>query len=307
MSINSKIETLYKIIFEKNTRVIFMSTHGLHNFITDEEFVKTRYESAFGKKLNLENPVTYTEKLQWLKLYDHCAEYSTMVDKISVKKYVANKIGDEYIVPLLGVWDKADDIDFEGLPSQFVLKSSHDSGGYIVCKNKESINKGELRKKVNALLKRNYYYGTREWPYKNVPPRVFAEEYLEDSESRELRDYKFFTFGGEPKVLYITSGRGKGDTTADFFDMEGNHLDLKIDHEMAEVEPKLPKNFELMKSLARKLSEGTPQLRVDFYEVNGRVYFGELTFFHCGGLVPLKPEKWDKQFGEWVDLPEKLI
>lgn len=305
MSFRSKWNNFKRIFLDENYRVISLSAHGLAKMISDETFVKTRYKSEFGRSLNIDNPIKYTEKLQWLKLYDHQPKYSIMVDKVKVKKYVSDKIGDEYVVPLLGVWENAKDITYEKLPAQFVLKTSHDSGGYVICKNKADINKEFIEEKINRLLKINYYNGTREWPYKYVEPKVIAEPYLEDKKYGELRDYKFFTFGGEPKVLYIACGRGKEEPTADFFDMDGNHLDLRIDHEMADKTPELPENFELMKELSRKLSEGTPQLRVDFYEVNGKVYFGELTFFHCSGLVSFKPEIWDDVFGEWVTLPNK--
>jgi hypothetical protein len=187
-----------------------------------------------------------------------------------------------------------------------VLKNTHDSGGLVICKDKTKLDIPAARQKLGKFLKRNYYDQNREWPYKNVKPRIIAEEYMEDTRQGELRDYKFFTFGGEPKVLYIAQGRGRGeDTVADFFDMDFNHLPFTIDHEMAPVPPEKPENFELMKKLAAALSAGTPQLRVDFYEVDGKVYFGEMTFFHCSGMAPFHPESWDKTFGDWVRLPEK--
>ena len=266
------------------------------------------YKIKTGKELNLENPVLYNEKLQWLKLYDHRPEYTTMVDKYSVKQFVAERIGNKYVVQLLGVWESVEDIDFDSLPDKFVLKTTHDSGAVIICKNKKVFDINSAKKRLKYFLKRNYYDCNREWPYKNVKPRIIAEAYMEDSIYGELRDYKFFTFGGVPKVLYIAQGRGtSGETVADFFDMDFNHLDLKIDHEMAVIPPEKPKCFEEMKRLATILSEGTPQLRVDFYEVDGKVYFGEMTFFHCSGFEKFHPEEWDKIFGDWVKLPVKTV
>ena len=164
----------------------------------------------------------------------------------------------------------------------------------------------KTKRKLQKLLNRDYFSQNREWPYKNVTPRIIAEQYVEDLKLGELRDYKFFTFGGEPKVFYITQGRGKREeTVADFFDMEFNHLPFTIDHNMAAILPDKPENFELMKELAAMLSQGTPQLRVDFYEVNGRVYFGEMTFFHCSGMTLVKPEEWNRKLGEWIILPPR--
>jgi hypothetical protein len=266
------------------------------------------YRFKMNKELNLDDPKTYTEKLQWLKLYDHRPEYTRMVDKYEVKQYVADKIGQAYVIPLLGVWERVEDIDFDGLPRQFVLKTTHDSGGIVVCKDKDQLDIPAAKKKLRHFLKRNYYDHNREWPYKNVKHRIIAEAYMEDSRQGELRDYKFFTFGGEPRVLYIAQGRGKGEpTVADFFDMEFNHLPFTIDHDMAAVPPEKPENFELMKKLAAVLSDGTPQLRVDFYEVDGKIYFGEMTFFHCSGMAPFHPEQWDRTFGDWVKLPPKRV
>lgn len=306
MGVISKISTLSKIVFNKDFRFCYFADKGKKGSVPAEEFLKIRYRSEFGKKLNLECPETYTEKLQWLKLYDHRPEYTLMVDKFAVKQYVAERIGEEYVIPLLGVWERIEDIDFASLPEKFVLKTTHDSGGLVICKDKKELDIQRAIKKLTYFLNRRYYDYNREWPYKNVKPRIIAEQYMEDSTYGELRDYKFFTFGGVPKVLYIAQGRGKGEpTVADFFDMDFNHLPFTIDHDTAEVPPEKPQNFELMKKLAAKLSEGTPQLRVDFYEVDGRVYFGEMTFFHCSGLAPFHPKEWDRIFGDWVTLPPK--
>lgn len=308
MSVNSKLRKIGSLLHDEHYRLNFLDTHGFSRWVNGEQLLSHKYCAAFGRKPNFSNPKTYTEKLQWLKLYDHRPEYTTMVDKLAVKEYVAQKIGPEYVIPLLGVWEHVEDIDFDSLPESFVLKVTHDSGGLVICRDRAKLDVVAVREKLRPLLERNYYYGTREWPYKDVPPRIIAEAYMEDSRQGELRDYKFFTFGGEPKILYIAQGRGSGKSTvADFFDMEFNHLPFTIDHDMAPVPPEKPSCFDEMKRLAAVLSQGTPQLRVDFYEVDGKVYFGEMTFFHCSGLAPFHPEHWDKIFGDWVQLPIKSI
>lgn len=308
MSVGSKIRGVCKLITNSGYRFAFLAGRGWKGDVPGEEFLKRVYRFNMNRELNLDDPVTYTEKLQWLKLYDHRPEYSVMVDKYAAKEFVAEHIGAGHVIPLLGVWDSVEDIDFDNLPQRFVLKTTHDSGGIVICKDKAKLNITAAKKKLNRFMKREYYRCNREWPYKNVPHRVIAEPYMEDSRCGELRDYKFFTFGGEPKVLYIAQGRGSGEeTVADFFDMDFRHLPFTIDHHMAPVPPEKPENFELMKAFAAKLSEGTPQLRVDFYEVDGKVYFGEMTFFHCSGMAPFHPEAWDRTFGDWVTLPPKRV
>ena len=300
----TKLKKILKFIFDKDYRFLFLSARGKLAHLPTDKFLKRKYEIRMGKKLNLESPVYYTEKLQWLKLYDHRPEYTIMVDKYEAKNYVAQRIGEQYVIPSLGVWENVDEINFSVLPDRFVMKTTHDSGGLIICKDKKNLDINKTKKKLDYYLKRSYYDCNREWPYKNVKPRIIAEKYMEDCKYKELRDYKFFTFGGVPKVLYIAQGRGTNDdTVADFFDMKFNHLPFTIDHEMAEIPPEKPKCFDEMKRLAAILSEGTPQLRVDFYEVDGKVYFGEMTFFHCSGMEEFHPIEWNKIFGEWVVLP----
>lgn len=306
MGLFLKIKSITKFATDSDFRFYWMANKGLKSKVPADEFLKREYRFFMGEELDLDNPKKYTMKLQWLKLYDHRPEYTTMVDKYTVKQYVAERIGEEYVIPLLGVWERVEDIDFDSLPDRFVLKTTHDSGGLVICKDKSTLDINAAKKKLKYFLKRKYYDYNREWPYKNVKPRIIAEAYMEDSSYKELRDYKFFTFGGVPKVLYIAQGRGKGEpTVADFFDMDFNHLPFTIDHDMAEVPPQKPECFEEMKRLAAILSEGTPQLRVDFYEVDGKVYFGEMTFFHCSGMAPFHPEEWDRTFGDWVVLPPK--
>lgn len=279
-------------------------TKSFSYLIPDRLYLMLKYRKRYGKFPNLDKPITFTEKLQWIKLHDRRPLYTTLVDKYAVKRYVAEKLGEEHVIPLIGVWDNVDEIDFGALPNQFVMKCTHDSGGLVICKDKDTFDVDKAKKKISSILKKNFYWVSREWPYKNVKPRVIIEKYMEDSATGELRDYKFFTFNGIPKVMYIASGRGSGETFGDFFDMDFNHLDMEIDHRIAPVMPPKPKNFEAMKQAAQKLAAGIPQVRVDFYEINGEFYFGEMTFFHCGGFERFHPENLDQTWGEWIDLPQ---
>lgn len=277
---------------------------GILKWISDEKYVKRMYKKKLNKDLNLDNPVTFNEKLQWLKLYNRKPEQTKMVDKCDVKEYVSNVIGKEYIIPTLGVWDKFSDIDFDKLPDKFVLKCTHDSGGLLICKDKSKLNLKKEKLRFDLIMKRNYYYRCREWPYKNVKPRIIAEPYLEDKEYGELRDYKFFVFSGKVKSMFIASNRqGDGDTYFDFFDENFNHLEVTNGHPNAPQMPEKPKNFEKMIELAERIGKDEPQIRIDFYEVDGKVYFGEITFFHWSGMVAFDPEEWDKTFGEYIKLP----
>lgn len=296
----------FKFFEDKKYRFYVMQSLGIFNSMSDEEYLRKAYRVKMDRSLNLEVPKAYSEKLQWLKLYDRRPEYIKMVDKYEVKEYVAGIIGDEYVIPLLGVWDDAEKIDFDTLPNQFVLKCTHNSGGIIVCKDKKTFNCDITSKKLCKQLKKNYYLRGREWPYKHVQPRIIAEYYMEDEATHELRDYKFFTFNGKAKAMFIATGRmGAGEPRFDFFDMDFNHLPFTNGHPNADVLPEKPHNFELMKELSEQLSEGIPHLRVDFYEVNGKVYFGEFTFYHYSGMRPFKPSDWDEKLGDWLELPEK--
>lgn len=278
--------------------------------ITDEAFIKIWYRFKTGEKLDLANPVTYNEKLQWLKLYDHNPIYTTMVDKYLVKDYVKEIVGEKYVIPLLGVWDSPNDIDFDTLPQQFVLKVTHGGGnsGVVVCKDKNKLDRMATLKKLNRCMKTDGSIGNKEWPYKNVVHRVIAEEYMEDNTYHELRDYKFFCFGGVPKIMFIASGRGSlPEPYFDFFDMEFNHLNIKSAHPVSPIDklPSKPISWEEMKMVAAKLSTGLPHVRIDLYEVNGKVYFGEYTFYHWGGCGSFEPKDWLDKLGSWLTLPSQ--
>lgn len=279
----------------------------LDHFIPDKLYLQLLYRRVFNRKLDLKNPQRFNEKLFWLKLYDRRPEYTMMVDKYAVKQYVADKIGEEYVIPTLGVWDRPEDIDWDKLPDQFVLKCTHDSGGLVICRNKADLDKESAKEVLRKCLRRNYYWAGREWPYKNVPPRIIAEKYMEDTSVGELPDYKFFCFDGVVKALFIGTERSTGDVKFDYFDAVFNHLDLIQEHPMSGKEFSIPENFDRMKELAARLSQGIPHVRVDLYNINGKIYFGEMTFYHHGGVIPFHPDKWDYEFGGWINLPEKRI
>ena len=257
-----------------------------------------------GRKINWDNPKTYNEKLQWLKVYDRKDIYTMMVDKYEAKKYVATIIGDEYIIPTLGVYENFDDIDFSKLPNKFVMKCTHDSGGLVICTNKKNFDYRKARKKIENSLKVNYYNCWREWPYKNVKPRIIIEKYLKSDNSTGLDDYKFFCFNGEVKLLFVATDRmnTKEETKFDFFDANYNHLPIRNGHPNSKSIPPKPKKFEEMKRIASLLSQGIPHLRVDLYESNGKIYFGELTFSHWAGMVPFDPKTYDELLGSWIDI-----
>jgi len=275
----------------------------------DRFYLRVLFRLKMGKRLNLMDPKSFSEKLQWLKLYNRRPQYTMMVDKVKVKEYVASTIGEEYIIPTLGIWNGPDDIDFDKLPSRFVLKCNHNSGmGMYICKDKSKMDIKEVKAGLRKGIKQNYYVANREWPYKNVERRVFAEQYMED-EYGELRDYKLFCFDGEVKALFIATDRSKGDhaTRFDFFDKDFRHLAFTNGHPNADVIPDKPKMFEKMKELAATLSKGIPHVRIDFYEVGDQVFFGEMTFFHWSGMMPFDPEEWDYKFGSWLKLDAEKI
>ncbi len=290
----------------KNPRILFASLlRDYGGWIPDRAYLQMLYYLKMGKRLNLKNPQTFSEKIQWLKLYNRRPEYTVMVDKLAVKEYVAKIIGAEHVIPTLGVWDKPEDIDFDSLPNQFVLKTTHGGGsnGVFVCKDKRFFDRVAAVEKLRKSMKLDIYRTYREWPYKNVNKRIFAEVYMEEKKYKELRDYKFFAFDGKVKVLFIATERGTGDVKFDFFDSDFNPLDLVQEHPMSNKHIEKPVCFDEMKLITEKLSVGMPHVRIDLYEVNGKVFFGEFTFSHHAGMVPFHPEKWDYVFGSWLKLP----
>ena len=277
----------------------------LFNFFSKEIYLKYLFKQRVGYPLNLDNPKTYNEKLQWLKLHDIHAEYTQMVDKVDAKEYVKNIVGEKYIIPTIAIWEDVDSIDWEGLPNQFVIKVTSDSGGIVVCKDKSQLNIELASQKLKKGWGRNYSERKLEYPYKNVKPRIIAEDYIED-ETGESRDFKIFCFDGEPKALFVATDRQKKgvDTKFDFFDLEWNHLPFTNGHPNSSKAIEKPLNFDEMIDVARKLSKGIPHVRVDLYNVNGKIYFGELTFFHWSGMTAFDPIEWDFKFGQWIKLPQ---
>lgn len=277
-------------------------------FIKDDAtFIKLKWKiSDMQYPLNLENPKTFSEKLQWLKLHDRKPIYTTMVDKVEAKKYVANIIGEEYIIPTIAVWNSADEIDWDVLPNQFVMKCSHDSGGIIICKDKSKLDKKKAVVTMRKGLKRRYFWQNREWPYKNVTPRIIVEQYMEDKETKELRDYKFFCFEGGVKFCQVISERAK-QMSIDFYDKNWNHQDFHEPYSYPFNKDGIekPTTYETMWNIAALLSKNHSFLRVDLYESNKKVYFGELTFFPTSGMGGFDPVEWDYKFGEWIKLPKR--
>lgn len=276
------------------------------SFLPDKMYLQLFYFATTRKFINFKNPKGFCEKIQWLKVNDRRLEYSQLVDKLAVRDHITEVLGEEYLFPLLGKWESFQDIDFDSLPEQFVIKCNHDSGSTKVIKNKslltaEEIN--EMKEFYSARLKQDFYYAGREYPYKGIKPYIIAEQLMTDETAPEksIEDYKFFCFNGEPKVMFIATDRAT-DCKFDFFDMNFNHLDLVNIHPNADKPIPKPEKFDEMKELAAKLSQGMRHVRIDLYELNGKIYFGEYTFFHGGGFQLCHPEKWERQLGDWIDI-----
>lgn len=276
------------LIYMKNPMRVFVKLGGwgFFNWMSDETYLKIAFRSLMGKKLNLKNPQTFNEKLQWLKLHDRKPIYTTMVDKYEAKKYVTGIIGEQYIIPTLGIWNKFEDIDFDKLPNQFVLKCTHDSGGLVICRDKSKFDVQAAKKKINRSLKRNYFWQGREWPYKDVKPRVIAEKYMEDNTLHELRDYKFFCFNGHADSVMVCIDRAKKDTKFYFFNQkwELQRLNIRGKQASANFTLEKPAGIDRMFKLAEVLAQNLAFARVDFYFCNGQIYFGEITFFPESGF-----------------------
>ena len=270
----------------------------------DEAYLRLRYYQVFHKRLNLKTPKTFNEKLQWLKLHDRNPEYTRMVDKFEAKKYVAERIGEEYIIPTLGVWDRFEDIDFDALPDQFVLKCTHDSGGVVICRDKSSFDVETAREKLTTSLKENYYWDYREWPYKNVKPRIIAEPYLEDTEEKELRDYKFFCFDGRVDNVMIGMDRGSGDPKFYFFNDRWELLRLNVRGINAPIDFTIskPERIAQMFQIASELSRGIPFARVDLYHCNRQIFFGEMTFYPQSGFDANLLQSTEEYLGKMIDI-----
>lgn len=301
------LSKLFKYITKSDYRFCINSGLGKYNDIFDEEYIKKKYIACFGKTISLENPQTFNEKLQYLKLYDRRPEYTVMVDKYLAREYISEKIGAEYLVPLIGVWDNPEKIDFDALPERFVLKCNHNSGlGMCICKDKKQLNIPKVKKELRKGLKQDYYFTGREWPYKDVPRKIIAEQFLQNDEGG-LTDYKVHCFNGEAKLILVCRDRFT-DTglTEDFFSEKWEHLNIRRpDHPNSKHQIPEPEELSQMIHLSEILSKEIPFLRVDFYIIDHKIYFSELTFFPSSGFAKFEPEEWDSTLGLWLTLPPK--
>lgn len=324
------MKKLLKYITDKDYRLLVNAGRGKYDKLPDKEYLEKIFKASMGYSLNLENPQTFNEKLQWLKLYDRKPEYTMMVDKYKVREYIKEKLGEEYLIPLLGVWDKAEDIDFDKLPNQFVLKCTHDSGGLCICRDKNTFDVKQCKDYLDNRLTHNYYKLWREWPYKNVVPKIIAEQYIDVTQNSPLKcgdiisveelqckqgllDYKFMCFSGRVQALFLDIGVVKGSSKhaenyyRNVYDREFNLLPVKETRENYPLKIKMPDNFNQMVEIAEKLSSGIPHVRIDLYNIKGRIFFGEFTFFHGSGLSNFFiPKEWDKIFGGWIELPTNV-
>jgi hypothetical protein len=265
------------------------------------------FRVKMGYRLDWKNPRTLNEKLQWLKFYNHNPQYTEMADKYGVREYVKKTIGEEYLIPLLGVWDKFDDIDFDKLPKEFVLKCTHDSGGLVICRNKDQLDKDAAREKIAKSLARNYYYRWREWPYKDIRPRIIAEQFMEDNLLGGLPDYKFFCFDGYVDCVMVCVDRHLHDVKFYFFDRDWKFLKPNIETQDLPDDFTIPKpeGIDEMFDIAARLSKGIPFSRIDLYSVSGKIYFGEITFFPDSGYDTTFLKDADLAWGERIVLPPK--
>ncbi len=298
MSINKTVRDLFFFIAVK--------IH-LRRLLGDKNYLKLLYYLKFCKPLNLYNPTSFTEKIQWLKLNDHNDQYTKLVDKITAKEYAVEKIGPQYVIPTLGSWDSIDTIDISDLPDRFVLKTNHGGGGcgIAICKDKQSFDWKKAKKKLTKSLRSNVYDGLVEWPYKNIKPRVFAEQYMTDSHQEgDLTDYKFFCFNGRPVYCQVIKNRSSKETI-DFYDMSWRHMPfIGLNPSAMPSATLIPKPSELeeMITIAEKLSNNIPFARIDLYDINNRVYFGEITFYPASGFGFFYPEEWNEVLGSLIDI-----
>lgn len=303
------INKIVGLFLHSFTRCISAILVRIAPVIPDKTYLKWLFRLNMGRRLDLNNPQTFGEKMQWLKLYNRKPEYTQMVDKYEAKKYVANIIGEEYIIPTLGVWDKFDDIDFDKLPDQFVLKTTHGGGntGVVICKDKSTLDKDTAKRKLNRSLKSDIYRTLKEWPYKDVKKRIIAEKFIDSEGHQDLPDYKFYCFNGEPAYCQVIRDRNTKETI-DFYDMEWNHMPFVGLNPVAKNGLKSvmkPKHLSEMVNICQKLATGIPFSRIDLYLVNEKIYFGEITFFPASGLGEFTPKEWDFTIGSLIKLPNK--
>lgn len=295
---------ILRLFISNKYRFCVFEKIGLFYFLSDKQFLKIKFKNILGYNLNLDNPYSFNEKIQWLKLYDRKELYTDLVDKYKVREYIGNTIGNKYLIPLIGCWSSPEEIDFEKLPNQFVLKCNHNSGtGMYICKDKSQININKIKKDLRKGMKENYYKKSREWPYKNVPRRIIAEHLLVNEDNSEIVDYKLMCFNGKVKCSFVCNGRfSEEGIKVTFFDNDWNVLPFERHYPKSDIPVKKPKCFDEMRYLAEKLSKNITFVRVDFYEVNGQVYFGEMTFYPGAGFEEFTPESADYDLGSWLDI-----
>ncbi|MCR4990334.1 MAG: glycosyl transferase [Lachnospiraceae bacterium] len=305
----SKFTFLKELLTDPGTRFYFLSAHGFYHGMSDEKYIKRLWKYRMGDQvLDLDDPKTLCEKLQWLKIYDHNPEYTKFADKYEVKKIVSETIGKEHVVPLLGVWDDFDDIDFSKLPDQFILKTTHDSGGFMICKDKSTFDVNAARKKFKKAVKRNFYWSGREWQYKNIPPRIIAEKYIDSLGKPDSFEYKLTCMNGEVKFTTVCRGiahAGFKDRTNDHFDRNGQKMPWYVFYEPSKTPVELPPQIDELIEYSEKLAKGIPYVRVDYYIVDGTVYFGEMTFNTWDGFMEFTPHEWDRKLGDMLVLPDE--
>lgn len=286
-------------------RIILRIVYHLSPVIPDRLYLYVTYWAKLGKRLNLKKPTTFCEKLQWLKLFNRKTEYVKMADKYEAKDYVKSIIGNEYIIPTIGIWNHVDEIDWDSLPEKFVLKTTHDSGGVVICKDKAALDRNKTRKVLCKSLKRNYFLHSREWPYKYVPHRIIAEEYMEDISTKgDLSDYKFYCFNGQPKFCQVIRDR-RTKETIDFYDMDWNHQEFVGLNPVARnglTPVARPQKLNSMIEICTKLAANIPFVRIDLYNINNRIYFGEITFFPASGMGVFTPNEWDAILGSYISI-----
>lgn len=299
------IKKIIKVI--NNPRLIFvhLGWHKPFSSISDEKYNKYCYRAYTGRELNLDDPKTFDEKIQWLILYDRRPEYTDLTDKYKVRSFVADRIGEEHLIPLLGCWDRPEEIPYDELPNQFVLKCNHDSGSVIICTDKNTFDREKANKQLKKQLKQDYYVFSREYNYHGIERKIIAEKYMRDAANGWLTDYKFFCFDGEPKFIQVDTDRFENHIR-NFYTTDWEFIDVQC------AEPNDPNHLaekplalQEMLEIARKLSNGFPHVRVDLYYSEGKIYFGEMTFHHMGGCGRFKPHYYNELWGSYLTLPRK--
>lgn len=297
--------TIVKNLLSGKTGLFYLlGLKGFFKSMDDEKYLKRMYKSKFKMPLDLEHPKAYTAKLQWLKLHDRKDIYTTYADKVAVRDYIADKLGEEYLVPVFAVYEKVDDIEWDALPERFVLKCSHGSGCNIICPDKSKLDVENAKMKLSAWMRDSWYWFGREWIYRNIKPQIVCEHFIENSQGDTPNDYKFLCFNGVPKLMQLHMNRHKTNYTMDYYDMDWNKTDISKRGTATSNDKALkPENFEKMKELAGILAEDTFFSRIDFYDVDGKIYFGEITFFPTSGFSPFDNYDDDLEMGSYIHLP----